>query len=228
MPGVSASGNPEWRQVRVCRSLADVPKGLRAPMKIVASSDRLRARIGGSPPAGVNTLLRNATLQTRYFATFPLDSKRDASVFLSFTFDTMLNFAGVVNAGTAGGVILIEAVVHHPRPRASDEALRSELSERSLQVLAPTKDIVELDAGPGPSPDHKLGGEPWLHACGNPRLEELRRLSDEGFAHFAQIDFPGAEDDGPSGDWPFGDGIFNLFVSLGHAPSWRYLWRLGW
>jgi len=70
--------------------------------------------------------------------------------------------------------------------------------------------------------DHKFRGRPY--SIQDPELDGAEELMKRGFVQVLQLDFPGAADGAVRGNWPFFDGLFNLFM-LPERPS-LYEWAV--
>jgi hypothetical protein len=101
----------------------------------------------------------------------------------------------------------------------SDDEIRSELSAHPLlvaELLEP--DLVDDgEGGRAIASDHKLGGRPYC--IQEPELDGAEELLGRGYVQALQLDFPSSRDGAVSGNWPFTDGLFNLFIAPhGGAP----------
>ena len=176
-------------------------------------------RIGGMPPEGVEP-----SRPGRYFVSFALHDGTDdaASMFLHFDFDGMADARGIVGVHESE----VSVVVHPPAPRTTTSEFASELSGHALVAGEEVDDMPEPEPDddefePQPIGGHKLGGEPHLIRHKATTIDSLAAAKADGFEHCLQIDFPSRDDDDIRGDWPFGDGIMQIFRN---GRQFRFLW----
>lgn len=182
-------------------------------------------RFGGRAPSGIRP--KRATAATVYLATIPLARTpvRDVSIFLTERQEnTFLSEGGRLYVGSDLGPV---EVVSHPRSERGAESLfHSRLSEKAIVLGAEDADWYTNDEGERVLiGGHKIGGRPALFKDWH--LEEpVNDLLRCGYVQVLQLDFPSADDDVVSGDWPFGDGMFHL---LGREPfgdsDWACFWE---
>jgi hypothetical protein len=191
------------------------------PLRIVARGGMEGAFLGGRPPRGASPPL--AATPVRFFASFPLPDARGQAVSLFVAdFEALLPVRGQLN-----GLGLVAAVVHQVAPRARLPAAHdSMLTPRRLERRRRVGD--QVDDGEGaklPARGSKLGGAAHLLRPTKDLATEMAKAGREGFVHFAQFDFPSADDAEVSGDWPFGDGVFCLFGRPPYGPDdFRWYW----
>jgi hypothetical protein len=128
---------------------------------------------------------------------------RDMSVFIQGElWDAM-------NAGLFSDARIV-ALVHEPSRRRTDRRWASHVSEHRIVLGGETDDLeVDEDGQPNPRADHKIGGRAF---CIQDReLKGAKALTERGLVQLVQLDFPSSSDGAVEGDWPFADGMFNLF-----------------
>lgn len=152
-----------------------------------------------------------------YIMTFPLATEPGllATVFRNCPFDEFLD---AMNDGFKDDdrIVVIPHATMFPRSRS--KRFRSDVSPHGIIVGDEIPDrvrshplrppVAEVDAQPYSG--HKFGGEPYC--IQEPELPGARELFEQGFIQAIQVDFPGPEDGDVDGDWPFMDGLFNLFL----------------
>ena len=163
------------------------------------------ARVGGWPPADLDS--RPLCEGMTYFLTFPLADTPElyASIFLAEFGDLMK----ALNDGfkTDSRVAIIP---HTDISRGDSSQFASTLSSHPIVIGEQYSDLCRNDLGEVlPWSDHKFGGEPYC--IQEPELPGARALFEQGFIQVLQLDFPNAADGNIDGDWPVGDGIFNVF-----------------
>jgi hypothetical protein len=155
---------------------------------------------------------------------FLLEPERHLSLFVSFEGEEMIKLSG-----SARATDLIQAVVHAPSPPDSGSRHASTLLPRGFEALLETDDDLLADDGERViRPGYKLGGRPH---CVHDPLEYVdggREVLSQGFVQAAQFDWFGLDEDADiEGDYPFGTGIFHVFVrNPSGQPEWRWLWEL--
>lgn len=193
------------------------------PITIGTGSSETGPRLGGAPPEGVVPSKR--TNLARFFMTLPLsaEGESEVSVFLGFDFDQMANVTRRV-LGPADD--LIEVIEHEKRARGrdSDEFL-SEVSPHPLIIGVQSPDWFITGGERVIESGHKIGGRPYVEQPRSTLLREMDSMMAEGFRQFVQIGFPGGRDSDVEGDWPFGDGIFHLFMKKAATIEWRWMWE---
>jgi hypothetical protein len=186
-------------------------------MELIASRDRARsipfrildgesergARFGGRAPEGAfEGRLRDDAV---YVMTLPLAKgpAREISIFRQGElWDAM-------NAGLFSDERIV-AIVHEPSRRRKDRRWASHMSEHRIVLGDELDDMNTADDGETkPRADHKIGGRPYC--LQEPELEGAEALLERGLVQLVQLDFPSADDGDISGNWPFADGMFNLF-----------------
>jgi len=194
---------------------ADLNPDIYYPLETVVGEDG-KLRVGGTPPQGIIPKLNNA----RYFATLSLKQSDELqiSVFLCFGFDTMFDEAfRIVGSEDA----LVEIVAHKYARRGDSAQFRSELSPCDLKVLEGKKEDRAAPYGYS-----KLGGCPFLIREKNNLSTQIAGMLSGGFVHHTQLAFPLTGDVLHSGNWPFADGIFHLFVKQQQSSfDWRCFWQ---
>jgi len=193
-------------------------------------------RFGGTTPDGLKVSLRDTA---EYIMTFPLTTEPElmASVFRNCSFDEFLD---AMNDGFKDDDRIV-VVPHSTRlPRSRSKRFQSAVSPHGIVVgdeisdrvashplrpsVAPVADVADVaDVDAQPYSGHKFGGEPYC--LQEPELPGSRELFEAGFVQVIQVDFPGPEDGEVDGDWPFMDGLFNLFgrPPFIDAPWYWYL-----
>jgi hypothetical protein len=179
-------------------------------LRIEARDRRTGPRIGGNGPEGQEAW--DLPADTIYFGTFPL-SRRPA-LELSIYARPFDAFVDAMNEGLRQDD-LASCVVHPPARRGTSREHRSELSAHAVRIGRPRGDATRGEAQPFSG--HKIGGRPYC--IQEPELEGAAALMRRGFVHVLQIDFPGPEDGDVSGDWPFGDGLFNVLARPPFGPK---------
>jgi hypothetical protein len=165
-------------------------------------------RLGGLAPA----LERSLPLSSgsEYVLTFPLFEMPPlfVSVFVNGGVDVLWD---AMNSGVQSDDRIV-AIRHNEIPRGRSKQFASELSAHPLEI-SPRTDHDLVDDGTGGTivySAHKFGGRPYC--IQEPELEGTELLLKQGFVHALQLGFPGRSDGDVSGNWPFADGLFNLFL----------------
>ncbi len=177
-------------------------------------------RIGGNMPEGLVVLLHDSAA---YFGTFPLyeDNGLYLSLFINCSF---AEFLSALNQGfqTDNRIVVI---THEEKPRSKSTKYASKLSQHRLQIDGIKADTIQNDSGENVIRErHKFGGRPFC--IQEPLMEGSEELLIQGYRQILQIDFPVSREDGKiSGNWPFGDGIFNLFWKYPFENA-KYYWCL--
>ena len=111
-----------------------------------------------------------------------------------------------------------------PLPRSRQDDHLSGLSAHPLIVQEHLAEDTVLNGEGGQliSSAHKFGGR--AYCVQEPELQGAEALLDSGYVQALQLDFPGSADATVSGDWPFADGIFNLFMhpDESHPVYWAF------
>jgi len=164
-------------------------------------------RIGGTRPDGLRADLQD---DAEYIMTIQLATAPDifASLFRNCSFD---DFIDGMNDGFHDDDRLLAIPHHDDLRRSSDTAFASSVTPHPLVVAeTPTRDRApSSDGSTVPRGGHKFGGEP--HSIQEPELPGASQLFGAGYLQIVQVDFPAADDAEVDGDWPFMDGLFNLF-----------------
>jgi hypothetical protein len=145
-----------------------------------------------------------------------------ASVFQNCSFKELIK---AINAGFKTDDRLVIVPHHANLPRATDDRHRSTVNacEIIIQEGVSSDWIPDGEGGRVRNSHHKFGGEPFC--IQEPELPGASELFDSGYVQVAQVDFPGPEDGSIEGDWPFLDGVFNLF-GLPPLEQSDYKWYL--
>ena len=172
-------------------------------------------------PEGLNFPLRD---EAQYFGTFPLYTDPSPLYFSLFINCEFWDLVSSLNLGLQTDDRIV--VVTHPAlPRSHSTQYASQLiSQHSLHIDELAADMVQSDSGEMVIRErHKFGGRPFC--IQEPVLPGSEELFAQGYRQLLQIDFPSPADGRVSGNWPFGDGIFNLFwkQSLSSEPYFWYL-----
>jgi hypothetical protein len=141
--------------------------------------------------------------------TLPLsaDPQLFASVFITCSFRELLKAR---NRGFRTDERITVITHGDDLPRSSSGLWASELSPHPLRIGEARSDQSKDDEGGVViNSDHKIGGEPYC--IQEPELPGAAELFKQGYVQVLQLDVPGAADGGIRGNWPFGDGLFNLF-----------------
>ena len=184
-------------------------QGRSVPLTIGEAASSSGPRIGGHSPV----LVAPASSDFCYFGTLPfaIEPMLDVSIFGDFENDAWFDLPVLLQVDG-----LVEFVLHDPAERGSEG--RRCLPEHPL-VLG----VAQPDAGEdGVYANHKLGGTPYL-LQDDELAEPFAELTQQGFRHFCQFEFPGHRDALVDGDWPFGDAIFHAFFRWIDAPEWRWI-----
>jgi hypothetical protein len=189
------------------------------PFRIGDGPSETGARLGGRAPSlDYPAKLRD---DAEYVLTVPIAAQPVvyASVFVNCDFDALLD---AMNAGIQADDRVV--VVAHPEAGRSDSTrYQSGLSAHPLLIGDSVCDDVDtIDDQKIFAGGHKIGGSP--HCIQEPELEGAGDLMNRGFVHVLQLDFPGREDGDVRGNWPFADGLFNLFMRLDRdePPRWAF------
>lgn len=188
----------------------------------ISEGDSLRgSRIGGTPPRGV---FASRQEKVHYLLTLQLDkvTALEISVFLLCDWEFIASHPReLFDQGSRH----VEIVVHNNSVRDASRLDNSLLSAHPLDVEPVVVDQLTNEETT-PSSGHKLGGRPYLIKSAPDLVNSLVGIEKKGFRQLLQLDFPGSRDADISGDWPFGDGMFNLFFSPGNSySSWYYFWQ---
>jgi hypothetical protein len=167
-------------------------------------------RIGGNMPDGLSLQLHD---HAEYFGTFPLilgASPLSFSIFINCRFSELLL---ALNQEPQSDNRIV-AVLHGTTSHSTSNRYASKLSQHGLQIGDTLPDRIENDGGTQQVRErHKFGGRPYC--LQEPTLAGSEVLFNQGYRQVMQIDFPTSRYDGRiSGNWPFGDGMFNFF--------WKY------
>lgn len=140
------------------------------------------------------------------------------SVFVNCSYRTLL---GARNGGLQSDARIV-VVRHGEANRDSVAANASGLTPHPLLLeTQPAPDLLDdEDGGRVIDSSHKIGGRPYC--IQEPELDGVEALLREGYVQAVQLDFPGSEDGDVSGNWPFGDGLFDLFLRV--DPSATAYW----
>jgi hypothetical protein len=179
------------------------------------------ARIGGNMPEGLSIDLHD---HAEYFGTFPLiigASPLSCSIFINCLFSELLL---ALNQGPQSDNRIV-AVLHEDTARSTSNRYASKLTRHALQISDVMPDIIQNDGGERQIRErHKFGGRPYC--IQEPTLAGSEVLLSQGYRQVVQIDFPISRYDGLiSGNWPFGDGIFNFFWKYPFAGE-EYYWYI--
>ena len=175
-------------------------------------------RVGGPGSEGVDSTLLGPHAQ--FVLTVPLASgpRLCFSLFVNATFRQLIT---AMNDGPHSDDRVI-VILHDKVPRLSKRGRFQCMSEHPLVLGAPEPDLVsDGEGGFVTESRHKIGGRPYC--IQEPELPGASSLLERGFIQVLQLDFPGPPDALVSGDWPFGDGLFNLFWHP-HATGEDFVW----
>jgi hypothetical protein len=203
---------------RKLKLAAPLDPSLRRPFRILDGSSDHGPRLGGRAPAFTEAPRLRSIAE--YVLTFPFseDPELFGSVFVNCTFEELLD---AMNQGLQRDDRIV-TVLHAALPRGRSDNWRSPLTEHPLRVGEVVADAI--DDGQGGvviASDHKLGGRP--DCIQEPELEGAVALMESGYVQALQLDFPGPEDGSIAGNWPFADGLFNLFLPVAGGESvWAF------
>ncbi len=190
------------------------------PIAIGSGASETGPRLGGRPPAGVQTSAM--TSDCRYFMTVPLCSATslELSVFINRDFNTLIEDSGELFRDNR--VLLL---THGESERAVASPTTSDVSEHPL-LLGAEEDDWRIEEGEEVVRScHKLGGRPYTMHDPPEFIEGTREAAELGMRHFLQVDFPGYGEH-VSGDWPWGDGLFHLFCRGDiRTAEWACFWE---
>lgn len=184
--------------------------------EIVDGPNETGPRLGGRCPAIALPRLRH---DAHYVLTFPLahEPELEASVFVNCGFDVLV---GAMNDGVCDDErVVIE--VHGPAPRGVSDRFAAEISAHAIVVGNAQSDWEsDGDGGRVPWSSHKIGGRPYC--IQEPELPGAAALFAGGWVHVLQLDFPVRTS--VKGNWPFGDGLFNVFIDPRQLdqPRWAF------
>jgi len=188
--------------------VAPLDRSLHRAFRIGDGESQSGPRLGGFAPA-LETALP-LSLGSQYVLTFPFVKVPLVlvSVFVNGGVDVLWES---MNDGLQSDDRIV-AVRHGAIPRGHSDRFASDLSAHPLVICSTCeRDLVDNgEGGHVVSSDHKFGGRPYC--IQEPELEGAEGLLDNGLVQALQLDFPGHADGGVSGDWPFADGLFNLFL----------------
>jgi hypothetical protein len=182
------------------------------PWRISGKDSPKGPRIGGRGPNGQGAW--KIPKDAEYFGTFPL------ARFPDLEFSLYVRPYDVLVEAQNGGPQEDRRVccfAHPPSSRGKDRRFESSLKTRHGIVLGRIRSDLVKDEETHPYSDHKIGGRPYC--IQEPELPEADALFEQGFIQALQVDFPGAKDGSVSGDWPFGGGLFNLFLKPPFGPK---------
>ncbi len=188
--------------------VAPIDRSLHRAFRIGDGESNSGPRLGGFAP-DLETALPLAR-GSQYVLTFPFLQVPQVfvSVFVNGGVDELWKS---MNDGLQADDRIV-AVRHGATPRGGSDRFASPLSSHPL-VVGATCEADLVDDGEGDrvvSSAHKFGGRPYC--IQEPELVGAERLLDNGLVQALQLDFPGYADGNVSGDWPFADGLFNLFL----------------
>ena len=191
------------------RLAAPTDPGQQRPFHIGDGPSHSGPRLGGRAP----TLDAMPSLApgSQYVLTIPflVEPAVYVSVFVNGSIEVLVKS---MNDGLQSDDRIV-AVRHGEALRGDSNEFRSDLSAHPLLVAEMLEhDLVEDGAGGRAiSSHHKLGGRPY--SIQEPDLDGSEELLGRGYVQALQLDFPGPGDGAVSGDWPFADGLFNLFIA---------------
>jgi hypothetical protein len=178
-------------------------------------------RLGGRAPA-LDVPLSLAE-GSQYVLTFPLFEHPDGfvSVFINGGPNTLWS---AMNQGLQPDDRIL-AVRHGATPRGRSERFSSDVSAHPLVIAPdPERDVIVNEQGESLiSSGHKLGGKPYC--IQEPTLAGADALMARGFVHALQLDFPSRADGAVNGNWPFADGMFNLFIKPDDPDDIRWAFQ---
>jgi hypothetical protein len=188
--------------------VAPLDRSMHRPFRIGDGESWTGPRIGGRAPALDHALPLVAGSQ--YVLTFPLFEQ--PVVYVSVFVNGEDSLWDAMNAGVQSDDRIV-TVRHGDVPRGPSDRFESELSSHPLEVSREIRhDVIAPDGDDRQiiSSVHKFGGR--THCIQGARLQGADELFDRGLVQVLQLDFPGREDGCVSGNWPFADGLFNLFM----------------
>lgn len=190
------------------------------PFRITNTEADSKGLIGGQPPIGVEP--RQNLCKVNYFATLILsiEPMNFVSIFVA-ELDELLKKRGSLNE-----LGLIDVVVHSSIQRGLGSKYCSPLSEHYLSLLDEAVDWIEDDTGEKIiRAGHKIGGRPYFIQHSTKLIKDIKIIQKKGFLQIAQFDFPDADDAEVDGNWPFADGLFNLFGKYPYKEhDWKWTW----
>lgn len=187
--------------------VAPLDRSMHRPFRIGDGDSESGPRLGGRAPALEYALPLASGSQ--YVLTFPLIEQ--PMVFASVFVMEASTYSGSMNDGVQSDDRIL-VVRHGAVFRTRSDRFASELSAHPL-LVSPQVSNDLVDDGEGRqiiSSDHKFGGRPCcIHEL---ELQGADLAFERGFIQALQLDFPGYSDGNVSGNWPFADGLFNLFL----------------
>ncbi|MCE9533485.1 MAG: hypothetical protein K8T89_20520 [Planctomycetes bacterium] len=176
------------------------------PMHMAKGISLSGARLGGRPPLNVRP-----RVASRYFATIPLtdDDETELSVFVSFS-----SFSDLANDGAFRLVMndhKVHVIIHGRSQRDLASTFSSDIkSEHSLAISPAISDANDDPAEP--LAGHKIGGNPLIIVKRPILMTNLAAAISQGYRLYCQFDFAVSGDDTWQGTWPFGQGLFQVFI----------------
>lgn len=182
-------------------------------------------RIGGTPPEGISSTRLS---EAHYLLTLSLEEDDSVEVSLFLNQDWWDCFFDQLRIVFSADDPWIDFVIHGPSVRATNDYRRSLLTPHPINYGAIILDQQGYDEDNKivPSSDHKLGGRPFFIKSEDDFVTAVEATEQRGYRQLLQLAFPGSEDANIAGDWPFADGIFNLFFKQEEGNyCWCYCWQ---
>jgi len=196
------------------------------PIRIGNGPSLSGSRIGGSPPKGVYP---SRLAEADYLLTLALEDYKFNEVSLFANRDWWDFFYDRLRIVSSDSEPWIEFVVHGPSIRATTDNRRDLLPPHPFAFGSAILDRQGYDSEDNeaiPLSDHKLGGRPYFIKSAPDLVSAVQKLEQNRYRQLLQLSFPGSQDATIDSDWPFGDGLFNLFVrSDNDEYHWCYFWQ---
>ena len=187
------------------------------PLLIGDGDSEQGARLGGRPPLNVRPLNKKCV----YFISVPMDVA--GTTYLSVFVNTSVKRFSEMNAKVLPSGTGVELIEHPAAPRVTQAEAVSEWSEHPLVPLDEIDDDVPLETGRvQPLSSHKVGGRPYFVQAFKKLRQSVEALEQQGYRQLLQLDFPGKRDAEVGGTWPFGDGVFHVFVKANGGPFYWF------
>jgi len=205
--------------------LDSLAPGYCIPIRIGDGPSLSGPRIGGSGPIGVSP---ERLAEADYLLTLMLDDDHATEVSLFLNHDWW-DFSDYYRCVLGEDEPWIEFVVHGSSERGLNNSRRSLLTPFPLiygPAILDQQGYFAEDGEAIPNSDHKIGGRPFIIKSETAFVNAIQKIEQNGFHQLFQLAFPGSRDANIAGDWPFGDGIFNLFFKREAGTyHWYYFWQ---
>jgi len=165
----------------------------------------------------------------RYLLTLPFNElgQAEVSVFITAEHASLFKGRGVLHSESDG---YLSVVVHSALERDQARLDQQMLPPCRIHIGNAIDDLVDAEDPDNDGQmveysDHKIGGRPYFVSYKQALMDAVSALEKSGGRHLLQLDFPG-NGDFVSGNWPFSDCLFNLYVRFEDGIyNWYYFWQ---